>query len=79
MAKAKDGEEGLRLSASAPESVLSFYFLSDANGQFYSMKTGDKYVGIDVNTSKLQLTDTKTVVNIAPEDAPGYKGGKLHG
>lgn len=72
VAKAKDGEEGLRLSASAPESVLSFYFLSDANGQFYSMKTGDKYVGIDVNTSKLQLTDTKTVVNIAPEDAPEY-------
>lgn len=72
VAKAKDGEEGLRLSASAPASVLSFYFLSDANGQFYSMKTGDKYVGIDVNTSKLQLTDTKTVVNIAPEDAPEY-------
>lgn len=76
VAKAKDGEEGLRLSASAPESVLSFYFLSDANGQFYSMKTGDKYVGIDVNTSKLQLTDTKTVVNIAPEDAPEYASFK---
>lgn len=70
VAQAEAGEQGLRLSTSA--TPLSFYLLSDANGQFYSMKTDDKYVGIDVNTSKLQLTDTKTVVNIAPEDAPEY-------
>lgn len=69
---AKEGEDGLRLSVSA--TPTSFYILSDANGQFYSMKTAEgKYIGIDVNTSKLQLTDTRTVMNIAPDDAPEYE------
>lgn len=68
---AKDGDKGLKFSTTDP---LSFRFLSDANGQFYSMATDadNKYVGIDVNTSNLQLTSTKTIVNIAPVDAPEY-------
>lgn len=68
---AKGEGEGLKFSTTT--NAISFHFLSDAVGQFYSMKTvGGKYVGIDVNTSKLQLTNTKTIVNIAPDDAPEY-------
>ena len=70
---AKDEEKGV-LKFSTTSTPLSFRFLSDANGQFYSMATDadNKYVGIDVNTSNLQLTSTKTIVNIAPVDAPEY-------
>lgn len=70
--KVAEGEdEGLKFSTTA--NAISFRFLSDANGQFYSMVTdGGKYVGIDVTTSNLQLTNTKTIINIAPVDAPEY-------
>lgn len=71
---AKDDDEknegGLKFSKK--ESALKFRFLVKPNG-LYSLVADGKYVGIDINTSNLQLTtSTGTSVNIAPMDAPEY-------
>lgn len=71
--KVAQGEEnGLKFSETA--NALSFRFLAKPNSAQYSLITTDgKYVGIDINTSNLQLTtSTGTSVNIAPTDAPEY-------
>lgn len=74
---AKDDDEknegGLKFSKKE-EQALSFRFLAKPNSAQYSLITTDgKYVGIDINTSNLQLTtSTGTSVNIAPTDAPEY-------
>ena len=70
---AKDEEkEFLKFSTSA--AALRFRFrIHPAGLMQYAMMTEDgKYVGIDINSSNLQLTDQWTNVNLAPEDAPEY-------
>lgn len=69
---AKDGANGLKFSKT--DKALNFRFLAKPNSQLYSLVTeGGKYVGIDINTSNLQLTASAgTSVNIAPMDAPEY-------
>ena len=66
--------EGGGLKFSETAEALSFRFLRKYNSQQYSLMAGGKYVGIDINTSNLQLMDVagQTAVNIASIDAPTY-------
>ena len=69
---AKDGEKGLKFSTSAD--ALRFRFRINPAGltQYAMMTEEGKYVGIDIHSSNLQLTDQRTEVNFAPKDAPEY-------
>ena len=69
---AKNGEKGLKFSTSAD--ALRFRFRINPAGltQYAMMTEEGKYVGIDIHSSNLQLTDQRTEVNFAPEDAPEY-------
>lgn len=72
VAKDDDNDKGLKFSEE--EEALSFRFLAKPNSmQYFLVTTEGEYVGVDINTSNLQLTkSTGTSVNIAPTDAPEY-------
>lgn len=68
---AKQGDDSLKFSTTAP--ALSFRFISDHTRQKYAMKTtGNMYVGMNINTSCIQLTKDLVYVNISQTDAPEY-------
>ncbi|WP_456087293.1 DUF6383 domain-containing protein [Parabacteroides sp.] len=51
----------------------SFRFISDATAEKYAMLTADNhYVGMNVNTSCVQLSDKAAYVNLEAVDAPEY-------
>lgn len=64
------------LKFSKKDNALSFRFISDPTAQKYAMITTvvnkDKYVGMNINTSCLQLTDNVAYVNLLPTEAPEY-------
>lgn len=61
------------LKFSKSESALSFKFISDATAEKYAMLTADgQYVGMNVNTSCVQLSDKAAYVNLEAVDAPEY-------
>ncbi len=64
------------LKFSKSESALSFTFISDANAEKYAMLTSiggkDNYVGMNVNTSCVQLSEKAAYVNLEAVDAPEY-------
>lgn len=64
------------LKFSKSKSALSFTFISDANAEKYAMLTSiggkDNYVGMNVNTSCVQLSDKAAYVNLEAVDAPEY-------
>lgn len=61
------------LKFSKSESALSFKFISDATAEKYAMLTADNhYVGMNVNTSCVQLSDKAAYVNLEAVDAPEY-------
>lgn len=68
---ALQGSDSLKFSTTDP--ALSFRFISDHTRQKYAMKTsGDMYVGMNINTSCIQLTKDLVYVNISQTDAPEY-------
>lgn len=68
---ALQGSDSLKFSTTDP--ALSFRFISDHTRQKYAMKTsGDMCVGMNINTSCIQLTKDLVYVNISQTDAPEY-------
>lgn len=65
--------QGDSLKFSTTASPLTFQFISDHTRQKYAMKTDrDQYVGMNINTSCIQLTKDIVYVNISQTDAPEY-------
>lgn len=61
------------LKFSKSESVLSFKFISDATAEKYAMLSStNQYVGMNVNTSCVQLSEKAAYVNLEAVDAPEY-------
>ncbi len=61
------------LKFSKSESALSFKFISDATAEKYAMLSStNQYVGMNVNTSCVQLSEKAAYVNLEAVDAPEY-------
>lgn len=61
------------LKFSKSESALSFRFISDATAEKYAMLSStNQYVGMNVNTSCVQLSEKAAYVNLEAVDAPEY-------
>lgn len=61
------------LKFSKSESALSFKFVSDATAEKYAMLSStNQYVGMNVNTSCVQLSEKAAYVNLEAVDAPEY-------
>ena len=61
------------LKLSAVGTAESFRFISDATAEKYAMLTSDSlYVGMNVNTSCVQLSEKAAYVNLEAVDAPEY-------
>lgn len=61
------------LKFSKSESALSFKFISDATAEKYAMlSSSNQYVGMNVNTSCVQLSEKAAYVNLEAVDAPEY-------
>lgn len=64
------------LKFSKKDNALSFRFISDPTSQKYTMVTTvegkDMNVGMNINTSCLQLTKNVAYVNLLPTEAPEY-------
>lgn len=61
------------LKFSKSESALSFKFISDATAEKYAMLSStNQYVGMNVNTSCVQLSEKAAYVNLDAVDAPEY-------
>lgn len=61
------------LKFSKSESALSFKFISDATAEKYAMLSStNQYVGMNVNTSCVQLSEKVAYVNLEAVDAPEY-------
>lgn len=61
------------LKFSKSESALSFKFISDATSEKYAMLSStNQYVGMNVNTSCVQLSEKAAYVNLEAVDAPEY-------
>ena len=61
------------LKFSHSESALSFKFISDATAEKYAMLSStNQYVGMNVNTSCVQLSEKAAYVNLEAVDAPEY-------
>ena len=61
------------LKFSDVETAESFRFISDATAEKYAMLTANgQYVGMNVNTSCVQLSDKAAYVNLEAVDAPEY-------
>lgn len=61
------------LKFSKSESALSFKFISDATAEKYAMLSStNQYVGMNVNTSCVQLSEKAAYVNLEVVDAPEY-------
>ena len=61
------------LKFSKSESALSFKFISDATAEKYAMLSStNQYVGMNVNTSCVQLSEKAAYVNLEAIDAPEY-------
>ncbi|MCD7851702.1 MAG: DUF6383 domain-containing protein [Parabacteroides sp.] len=61
--------DSLKFSA---EGAVSFKFISAATAGKYAMLNAGKYVGMNVNTSCLQLSDKVSYVTLDAVDAPEY-------
>lgn len=67
---ALQGNDSLKFSA---VSSASFRFISDPTAEKYAMLTStNQYVGMNVNTSCVQLSDKAAYVNLEAVDAPEY-------
>ena len=67
---ALQGNDSLKFSA---VSSASFRFISDPTAEKYAMlTTSNQYVGMNVNTSCVQLSDKAAYVNLEAVDAPEY-------
>lgn len=63
--------DSLKFSKSG--SALSFKFISDATAEKYAMLSStNQYVGMNVNTSCVQLSEKAAYVNLEAVDAPEY-------
>ena len=63
--------DSLKFSKSV--SALSFKFISDATAEKYAMLSStNQYVGMNVNTSCVQLSEKAAYVNLEAVDAPEY-------
>lgn len=61
------------LKFSKSESALSFKFISDATAEKYAMLSStNQYVGMNVNTPCVQLSEKAAYVNLEAVDAPEY-------
>lgn len=61
------------LKFSKSESAESFRFISDATAEKYAMLSStNQYVGMNVNTSCVQLSEKAAYVNLEAVDAPEY-------
>lgn len=61
------------LKFSSVGAAESFRFISDATAEKYAMLTSDgQYVGMNVNTSCVQLSEKAAYVNLEAVDAPEY-------
>ena len=61
------------LKFSKSESALSFKFISDATAEKYAMLSStNQYVGMNVNTSCVQLSEKAAYVKLEAVDAPEY-------
>lgn len=61
------------LKFSKSESALSFKFISDATAEKYAMLSStNQHVGMNVNTSCVQLSEKAAYVNLEAVDAPEY-------
>ena len=61
------------LKFSKSESALSFKFISDATAEKYAMLSStNQYVGMNVNTFCVQLSEKAAYVNLEAVDAPEY-------
>lgn len=61
------------LKFSKSESALSFKFISDATAEKYAMLSStNQYVGMNVKTSCVQLSEKAAYVNLEAVDAPEY-------
>ena len=61
------------LKFSKSESALSFKFISDATAEKYAMLSStNQYVGMNVNTSCVQLSEKAAYVTLEAVDAPEY-------
>lgn len=61
------------LKFSKSESALSFKFISDATAEKYAMLSStNQYVGMNVNTSCVQLSEKAAYVNLEAVDVPEY-------
>ena len=61
------------LKFSKSESALSFKFISDSTAEKYAMLSStNQYVGMNVNTSCVQLSEKAAYVNLEAVDAPEY-------
>lgn len=69
---ALDGTDGLKFSTTAEAVPFRFLYYVNNNQYFAQMAADGRYIGIDIHSSQLQLTDKKVIVNVAPENAPEY-------
>lgn len=64
-------KDSLKLSKN--DEATSFRFITDATGLKFAMLTEDnKYVGMNINTSCLQVTENRAYVDLVAQEAPEY-------